>query len=565
MKKIFLFFTIVSFSLFTYKMSYSQIPEWIWAHSQGGSGNELAWSITKSSDEFIYMTGYFMSPTITMGSTTLTNAGSTDIFIAKLDTSGNVLWAKSAGGSNQDAGYSVATDALGNLYLAGHFSSNTITFDTTTLTNNNTNNSADIYIVKFDGDGNVMWVKSFGGQGWDYCNSIAVDGFGNAYIIGGFSSLSLTFDTFLLTNLNTYYDIYIAKFDTNGNVLWAKSAGNNYSDYGYSITTDTSDNIYVAGYFVSPTITFDTITLTNVENNGTTLDLFLVKYDTSGNAVWAKSAGGIGINNSDGYMPSVKTDAMGNTYVTGHFRSLTISFDTITLTNTTNNSFEVFLVKYDKYGNVLWAKSASGTNDDVGLSAAIDSYGNVIISGWFKSSTITFNSYTLTNANTNASTDIYLTKYDPMGNIIWAKSVGGDKNEGTCSVFADSTGHVYIAGYFQSSPLSFGSNLLTNTDNSGSTSDLYLAKLGNDITTGINDVSNSFDFSIFPNPTTDIIKISSSKEATIEILNINGQIIKTINHDSGEFSVDIRDLSSGVYIIKAKTDKKIVTKKFIKQ
>ena len=179
----------------------------------------------------------------------------------KYDTSGNVTWAKSAGGtSNGSLGNSVATDATGNIYVTGYFGSPTVTFGTTTLTNAGIGN---IFIVKYDSNGNVIWAKSAGGIASDYANSVATDATGNIYITGFFSSSSITFGTTTLTNAGNT-DIFIAKYDINGNVICAKSAGGASNDQGNSVATDANGSTYITGRFASPSITFRTTTLTNL-------------------------------------------------------------------------------------------------------------------------------------------------------------------------------------------------------------------------------------------------------------------------------------------------------------
>ena len=169
-------------------------------------------------------------------------------------------YTKSAGGTNTDYANSVIVDANGNTYVVGYFSSSSITFGTTTLTNSG---SADMFIVKYDASGNMLWAKSAGGTSNDYAQSIAVDANGNTYVAGYFNSSSITFGSNTLTNAAGDYDMFVVKYDASGNVLWAKSAGGTSDDQANSITVDANGNIYVAGSFKSASITFGATTLTN--------------------------------------------------------------------------------------------------------------------------------------------------------------------------------------------------------------------------------------------------------------------------------------------------------------
>jgi Secretion system C-terminal sorting domain/Beta-propeller repeat len=242
----------------------------------------------------VYMTGGFSSASITFGTITLTNAASgyMDMFIVKYDANGNVLWAKSAGGSNTDGPGSIATDGSGNVYVIGTFRSSSITFGTITLTF--AGGMGDMFIVKYDSSGTVLWATSAGGSDYDNPHGIATDGGGNVYVTGGFLSPSITFGTTTLTNATSgYEDMFIVKYTASGNVLWAKRAGGSSNDMGYSIATDGSGNVFVTGSFLSSSITFGTITLSNTNGNTGDGDMFIAKYDPDSNVPWAKCAGGI--------------------------------------------------------------------------------------------------------------------------------------------------------------------------------------------------------------------------------------------------------------------------------
>ncbi len=331
----------------------------------------------------------------------------------------------------------------------------------------------DIFLVKYDANGNVLWAKSAGGTADDDATSIAVDASGNTYVAGTFESSSITFGSITLTNGHTWYgDIFVAKYDTNGNVLWAKSAGGTDYDIANSVAVDASGNTYLTGMFGSPTITFGSTTLTNVG----AYNIFLTKYDAAGNVLWAKKAGG---ENADEAF-SVAVDASGNTYLTGMFCSSSITFGSTTLTNANgiHQTPDLFLAKYDAGGNVLWAKSVGGTGYECAYSVAINASGNPYVAGYFNSSTLSFGSTTLTNAG---NPDIFLAKYDAGGNVLWAKSAGGTGTDIATSVAVDNSGNPYVVGYFTDSTFTFGSTTLTNADTTSiwGSDDIFLAKYDN--------------------------------------------------------------------------------------
>jgi len=228
-----------------------------WAKTASGGyswGNGIATDIFGNS----YITGYF-STIVSFGSHTLVSAGGVDIFLVKYDPLGNVLWAKSAGGAGADGGYGVAVDAFGNVCITGYFSSSPFMIGAFTFTNAG---GDDIFIAKYDSAGNVLWAKSAGGTSYDDAYSISSDSSGNVFITGIFDSPLLTFGSYTLNNAGGH-DIFLAKYDSSGNVLWAKSAGGTSDDFGYHIATDASGNVYLTGYYNSSSITFGSFTFTN--------------------------------------------------------------------------------------------------------------------------------------------------------------------------------------------------------------------------------------------------------------------------------------------------------------
>jgi PKD repeat protein len=363
----------------------------------------------------------------------------------------NYLWAKSGPGAGSDPGRSIAVDINGNSYVTGSFGG-AITFGSITLT---TTGLYDMYIVKYDQSGNVIWATSDGGTGYDYGISIAVDASGNTYVTGSFDSPSITFGSTTLTNPNIYDDMFIVKYDASGNVVWANSGSGTSRDYGLGIGVDANGNSYVTGYFIGTSITFGSITLTNVGNPAFFRDeMFIVKYDSSGNVAWAKSGAGTSFDEGT----AIAVDASGNSYVTGWFGSPGINFGGTFLSTT--SGYNIFLVKYDTGGSVVWAKSAGGNSTDHGYGIAIDGIGNSFVTGTFLSDSIIFGNSTLTNSGFD---DMFVMKFDVSGNPVWAKSAGGtyyDKGKG---IATDASGNCYVAGYYGSPSITFGSTTLTTS------------------------------------------------------------------------------------------------------
>lgn len=459
--KTFFIALIYSLLIAQFTETYSQTPDVLWAKSASGEYWDYGYSGTTDVDGNIITTGIFQSFQAIFGTDTLMNTTSaiSDIYLVKYAPSGNVIWAKSAGGDDHDYSYSCATDKDGNIIITGYYKSTSINFGGYVLANAGL---FDVFIVKYNSVGNVIWVKGAGGTGFDMGYSCATDNDGNIIATGRFKSSTITFGSTTLTNAGGY-DYYIVKYDPSGNVLWAKSSGGSSDEKGLGCSTDLNGNIVATGSFQSTPCAFGGVSLTNAGGN----DVFVVKYDTDGNVIWAKSAGGT--SNENSY--NCATDASGNVIITGDFLSTTLTFETTTLNNVGAN--DMFISKYDSNGNLLWAKGAGGTLDDNGYSCSFDPTGNIITTGYFKSASLQFGAINLSNAGDN---DIYITKYDADGNVLFSESAGGSGADLGYDCFTDSIGNIYTTGAFSSTSIPFGTTVLNNTGTG--TSDIFLVKLG---------------------------------------------------------------------------------------
>jgi len=565
MKKTTLFFVVLSLLCLLNNSSNAQAPNWLWAKSTGSINDDQANAIAVDASGNTYIAGWFDSDTVKFGSNSLINAGAYDIFLAKYDASGNVLWATRAGGKNYDYANSVAVDASGNIYVAGYFTSDTAWFGSVRLLNTGgTDYTADMFLVKYNSSGVVQWAKSATGLGDDKASSVAVDASGNAYVTGYFTSFYLTFGSSMLKNSDTTSytdDIFLVKYNSSGTVQWAKSAGSIGWDEGISLAIDASGNSYVTGTFYSPTITFGATTLTNADNSGSTDDIFLVKYNTSGTVQWAKSAGEINYDEAN----SIALDASGNSYVAGCFSGTSITIGTTSLNNadSTAGTKDIFLAKYDVNGNVVWAKSAGGSSNDNANSVAVNASGDAFVSGYFSSPEITFGTSTLINNDTNNYNDLFLAKYDVNGNVLWAKSVGGSSDDEANATAVDVSGNAYVTGGFYSPTISFGTTDLINADNTTNTEDIFIAKLS--AVAGINELSNAVNISVFPNPTSASITIVASKRSEIEILNLEGQVMTNVNTNERPIIIDVSSFARGLYFVKVTNEHGAFVEKFVKE
>ena len=552
MKKIILFSAIVCMLFFLSIVSKAQAPNWYWAKSAGGSNYDAGLTITTDANNNIIVTGIFKSSSITFGTTTLlnTNPSFFDIFIVKYDPFGNVLWAKKVGGSGEDETYGITVDAKNNIIITGYFESPKIGFGTDTLINVNPG-TPDIFVAKYDPNGNVIWAKGAYGSSLDISIGVVTDANNHIIISGYFESPYLVFGTDTLVNNGTS-NIFITKYDSTGNVIWTCRAGGGGFDEAFALAVDGSNNIAITGWFNSPILTAASDTLFNA-NPGTN-DVFTVKCSPSGNVLWAKN--GIGNNNdwSFGIIADVE-----DVIITGQFSSSTITFGPYTLINSSPGNVDAFIVKYDNIGNVIWAQRAGGTYNDCGNSIAKDPNHDIILTGDFNSPSIIFGTDTLYNSNASNTTDIFIVEYDNSGNVIWTKKAGGNGNDYVYYITSDGNDNIILTGRFESPFIVFGLDSLYC--NGGG--DVFTAKLkDSSIITGMANSGNSYQYNIFPNPASENFQIQTALQIMdIEITDITGRLLYTTTSKT----IDCSSFAKGIYFIRIETGKGVVIKKFLKE
>ena len=487
MKKLLFLLTLIGLGYYTPAQNFE------WAKRMGGGSIDIGYSITVDSAGNVYTAGYFQG-TVDFdpgaGFVYLTSAGSDDIFVSKLDASGNFVWAKNMGGTSGDRGYSISLDASGNVYTIGYFS-DIADFDPGAGSVNLTSaGSTDIFVSKLDASGNFVWVKRMGGIGVDLGNSIAVDGSGNVYTTGIFEG-TVDFDPGTGTaDLVTagLDDIFVSKLDASGNFVWAKNMGGTITDQGYGIVVDDSGNVYTTGVFTGTT-DFDpgagTANLTSAGN----WDIFVSKLDASGNFVWAKNMGGTSTDRGN----SIAVDSSGNVYTTGYFYGTTDFDPGAGIVNLTSaGSADIFVSKLDASGNFVWAKKLGVLSDDYGISIAIDSSGNIYTTGKFQG-TVDFDPGAGTvNLTSAGSIDIFVSKLDASGNFVWAKNMGGTGSDLGNSIAVDAARNVYTTGKFTGTA-DFDPGAGTINLTSAGSDDVFVSKLSQCVSTIGTDIQTACD------------------------------------------------------------------------
>lgn len=345
----------------------------VFAKKMGDTGDDQGYSIVLDGGGNIYITGTF-NGTVDFdpnaGVSNLTSAGSYDIFVCKLNASGNFAWAKAMGSSSQDFGMCITLDAASNIYTSGYFQG-TSDFDPGAAISNLTSvNARDIFVSKLDGFGNFVWAKQIGGGGNQTANAIAIDALNNIYITGSFE-FTADFDpgtSVYSLNSNGADDIFVCKLNQNGLFGFAKSMGSSGFDYGRGITVNALGNVLITGDYAG-TVDFDpgisTYTLSTLNT-----DAFICTLTDLGNFVAAINISSSAVGSSVGN--AITSNSGGNIYATGMF-SGTSDFDPgtgIVNLSPSGSQADVFVLKLNYIG--------TGILEPVDYSSAVIIYPNPV-------------------------------------------------------------------------------------------------------------------------------------------------------------------------------------------
>ena len=461
MKAIKLILIIVIKIYFAIEIS-SQTVAWEWSISGGGVSDDIGKSIFIDSNSDIIVCGLFNSTAFfdSLQITSMTYWGGG--FISKIDTGGNFQWVKCISGTNYTNISSVATDMQGNIFITGDFketsyidSVSIISYDHSDgfigkfnphgellwiktfgfkdmdggidLISNDTmvflcgvfkdsiylyttllisNGNTDIFIASLDSYGNYQWIEQIGGTWWDVPRSISIDN-NNDIILSGILSETVSFgntDTSAISNGSS--DAFIAKYSTNGDFYWVKSFGGIEDDGNIAASSDFENNIFLSGFFKG-NVYFDGIPLTSYNE----YDYFICKLSTNGSVIWAKKIETTFYPIEDFWNKSLICDESGNLYITGWYRD-SLVYDSLTVQS--NGSYDIFVMKIDNNGNLIWCLTAGNNHSygDYSRSIARDGNGNLYITGRFYS-TLFFGDSSVTSYG---SADVFVAKLheDPV-------------------------------------------------------------------------------------------------------------------------------------------------------
>ncbi len=350
-------------------------------------------------------------------------------------------------------------------------------------------------------------------------------------------------------------DAFVLQLDANGNHLRNLQFGGTGFDEILALGVDGSGNIYVTGGFDGIIDLDPAAGTTNYTADGS--DIFVSKYNGSGNLVWGGQMGGPGTE----FGKAIGVDGSGNVYVTGKFTG-TVDFDPGSggTSHTAGGFSDAFLTRLDANGSLIWATKVGGPGLDEGTALTIDALGSIVWTGGFQD-TVDFEiGGGVTNLYNELGTDIFVAKYNPNLSFGWAKNMGGNGTDWGYAIALDGNDNVCLTGQF-TDQCDFDPNVGTANLTSLGENDIYVMKLSLPAVSQDESLTAT-DFSVYPNPTSGVLRINVAKASMLSIVNAMGQEMVRIHADA-QASVDVSNFDAGIYfVVDMETGKAL---KFIKQ
>jgi hypothetical protein len=550
MKKLILLVTLNIF------FAHLNAQNFTWAKAEGKFAYDYGYGIANDNSGNVYVAGKYEEDAIFSG-TTLSCQGNHDIFVAQYSASGNLNWIRTAGGVLGDYAHSLACNKTSNVYIAGEIegSNDLVSFQGTPITLT-TKGDNDIFLASYDLNGNLLWAKSEGSSKSEKALGVSYDDAGNVVICGYFTDT--TYFNGVMIPGNGNHDIFVAKYDATGNLLWVKHAGGPLRDEALSVKCDASGNIYVCGMhsngFVCGSTTFSTVNT----SSGYYMNAFIAKYASDGTLIWVKSEGG----DYDDVAWSLTLDGAGKIYVTGEFNAYA-TFGGTGLT--TSGEADIFVACYDNSGTVQWAVPAGGPLIDRARGIGTDGL-HLFITGQY-GGTASFGAGTLTAVD---SSDIFVAELFNNGSFIWSSTAGGNADqpeylgyESGNSICAEPSGTAYVTGSLLDNG-SFG----TNTISAYGRTDAFIAKMSTYV--GMDEINDPLSLiHIYPNPGNGKINIVADngfkKETEISVYNYLGELIYRTDPHSSSVSIDLSKKDKGIYFVQVASEKDLSIEKIVLQ
>ena len=448
-----------------------------WSTYYGGTSFESGYAITTDESGNIIITGITNSgnATATVGAHQAILGGNTDALIAKFNGNGVMQWATYFGGSNYDAGSGIKVDISGNLIMTGYTNSTSAVATSGAYQINHGNGITggyDAFIAKFNTYGVRQWATYYGGSGADEGRSITTDSSGSIFVAGYTVSTTAiaTSGAHQTIHGGGSYDVFLTKFNANGQRQWATYYGGGNHDYVEEIVIDKNWNVIISGQTYSTTAIATSGAYQTILGGGK--DAFIAKFNTNGVRLWASYYGGSGDDEGSG----IATDENGNLIMTGYTTSTNaIAIGGVHQTIYGGGGYDAFITKFNANGVRLWGTYYGGTGHDHISGITMDVSGSIIIAGYTASTNAIASGGVHQTVFGGGPYDAFIAKFNAIGAIQWGTYYGGAGSDYINGIAQDASGNILITGATNSSN-AIASSGVHQTVFGGSSSDVLIAK-----------------------------------------------------------------------------------------
>lgn len=494
----------------------------VWAQGSGSVETDYMGESVVDKDGNTYFIGSITSSYTFENDVTVQSKGGYDMMIAKIDAEGNLAWAKSFGSESDEMGRSIALDNEGNIFFSGSFSS-VVDFGNDVMATSA--GGMDAFVAKMNAMGEIEWVLSGGGSDNEEWTNIETDAEGNSYVAGYIESGDGFLSGRPLLNFGGR-DMFIAKIDADGKLEWVKTPGATDDENINDIALSSNGDLLVNASFASELI---------IGND--TIDAALglglnIKYDADGEVLWTDQTE----KGNTEFEGAVDFDADGNIYTSGMFEG-EITFGSEKMVSKGGN--DIFIVKQDAEGKVIWATQAGGTDDEATTDIEVLADGSVIIGGYFES-TSTFGKNTIASAGEK---DNFVAKLNADGSFYGVVSAGGTGDDMVHSISSTTSGEIIATGTFE------GTSKFKTEGNSKGESDHYVWKI-EDQGVFVQSKIEKTQWSVFPNPVQGAITVNDLSVGSNMILrDITGHQISDYRITAPNVTINAAPLNPGVYFL----------------
>ncbi len=455
---------IVRFDIGEYDESQSLVidPTLQWSTYFGGINQDWCTGVSYDATGNVVVSGYTYSPNlpVSTGPFQGTNAGAMDAFIVKFSPLGARLWATYYGGSSNEFANAIATDAGGNVIVAGETMS--VNFPVTPGAFQTVNSGIfDGWLAKFNPAGTRLYATYIGGSGDDKAFGIATDGVGNMIVTGHTASANfpITPGAYQVIHAGVF-DAFIIKFDPSGAQLWGTFYGGSLGESGESVAVDASGNVLVTGSTLSTNFPVTVGAFQTAKLGGN--DGFIVKLDGSGARQWATFVGG-GRND---YARGIATDASNNVVITGVTNSTDFPTTVGAFRTFNAGGEEAFVAKFNSSGARQWCTYFGGVLNDGANGVGIDGLGNIAIAGFTFSPNLPISAGSI-QSTIGGAQDGFIAKFHSSGSRIWATFFGGNGDDILLATASQFSGNTLVSGFTVSTnyPVTVGAFQTTSNGN----------------------------------------------------------------------------------------------------